>query len=460
GGGRVYFGYGGDFGEELHDGNFVCDGLLFPDRTPSPGLAEYKKVIEPVRIAQGSTPGTVRLANLYDLTDLSHLELVWSYDTEAGTVASGPLAAPPLGPGESTELKLPEPPEEPQAGEAVWTIRATLAADTPWAERGHEVAWGQIAPRGGAEPRPAPAAPLPPLRDGTPGSSTLGNGAPGSGTVTLGPGTFDAATGTLLTVAGAVTLTHPPALDIWRAPTDNDEGAPWQPDTRYGPLWRELGLHRMRHRTDGVELTDGAVTVRTRVAPAATDLGLRTVYRWTVEDGALRLEVSVEPEGEWPCPLPRLGLRFGLPAGYGQAGWFGGGPGEAYPDTRAAARIGLWHAAVDELQTPYVRPQENGARCDVRWAELHEPAPDGRGRTLRVTAVGPPFWFSARRWTSEQLDAARHTPDLVPGDVVWVNVDHALHGIGSQSCGPGVLPEHRLDPAPARFALRFGARAG
>ncbi|HEX2299348.1 MAG TPA: beta-galactosidase small subunit, partial [Pseudonocardiaceae bacterium] len=241
-------------------------------------------------------------------------------------------------------------------------------------------------------------------------------------------------------------------LDVWRAPTDNDEGAPWLPRSRTAPRWRKLGLHRMRHRTEAVETDGASVTVRTRVAPAATDLALRTVYRWTATEEDLRLTVTVEPEGDWPGTLPRMGLRFGLPGTFGRIEWFGGGPGEAYPDSRAASMLGRHRSGVDALQTPYVRPQENGARADVRWAVLR---PDERGSGLRVEAVSAPFWLTARRWTSEHLTAARHTTDLVPTGTVWVNLDHAQHGLGSASCGPGVLPEHRLTPEAAVFSMVF-----
>ncbi|MGP4008378.1 glycoside hydrolase family 2 TIM barrel-domain containing protein [Streptomyces sp. 4N124] len=418
------FAYGGDFGEELHDGNFVCDGLIFPDRRPSPGLVEYKKVIEPVRIEGDGADGTVRVTNAYDFADLSALTFEWSYQVDGETVEAGTLNVPALAPGESAEAKLPQP--DRPGGEAQWTVRALLAEETAWAPKGHVVAWAQL-----------------PVTERVKPSITASEGPTVSeGTVHLGPASFDARTGALRTIGGVdVTGLR---LDVWRAPTDNDDGAPWQSDVRFGLLWRKYGLHRMQHRLAGVESADDCLTVRTRVAPAAWEVGLDTVYRWTSDGTRLKLTVSVRPEGDWTVPLPRLGIRFGL-ASADAVRWFGGGPGEAYPDTKSASMLGRWSSTVDELQTPYVRPQENGARADVRWAELGG---------LRIEG-DPEFWFSARRWTNEQLDAAQHLTDLTPGDTVWVNLDHGQHGIGSQSCGPGPLPQYFLRAEPAEFSFVF-----
>ncbi|MGW1048633.1 glycoside hydrolase family 2 TIM barrel-domain containing protein [Streptomyces sp. NPDC002521] len=430
------FAYGGDFGEELHDGNFVCDGLLFPDRRPSPGLVEYKKVIEPVGISGDPGDGTVRITNKQDFADLSALAFSWAYEVDGERVESGVLSVPALAPGESADVKLPAPPAGGPAGEAHWTIRAALAADTPWAAKDHVVAWGQVQVSERRVPTVAVTA-RPATGD--------------DGVVTLGPGTFDARTGAL-TAIGDVPVTGL-QLDVWRATTDNDDGAPWQPDLRYGLLWRGLGLHRMRHRLDAVETGEHTLTVRTRVAPAAREVGLSTVYRWTSDGERLRLTVSTVPEGDWTVPLPRLGIRFGLTTA-DAVRWFGGGPGEAYPDTRTASAIGRWQSTVDSMQTPYVRPQENGARIDVRWAELGG---------LRIEG-DPAFFLTARRWTTEQLDAATHLTDLTPlvasAAGVWVNLDHGQHGIGSQSCGPGPLPQYHLRAEPAEFSFVFSTTRG
>ncbi len=422
------FAYGGDFGEPLHDGNFVADGLLFPDRTPSPGLLEFKKVIEPVRIEGDTAAGRLRVTNLHDFRDLSHLTFSWTLEEEGVPVAEGTLDVGPLPARETADLALPE--LRAARNEAWLTVRAVLAADEPWAPAGHEVAWGQV------EVAPAPAL----------GTSSPRGGAAAArdGVLTLGPGRFDAAKGVLRRLGGLAV--DGPRLDVWRAPTDNDAG-------KHGPVkleatWRRHGLHRARHRVLAVDAGPDGLAVRTRVGMAAWDVGLLTTYTWASMGSGLLLTVDIVPDGEWTFPLPRLGLRLEIPAGLDRVEWFGRGPGEAYPDTRRAARVGRFTASVDELQTPYVRPQENGSRTEVRWATLT----DGRGAGLRVEGR-PHFGLTARRWTSEDLDAAQHTPELVPRDRVWVNLDHAHQGIGTASCGPGVLPQHNLDVRPASFAI-------
>ena len=150
-------------------------------------------------------------------------------------------------------------------------------------------------------------------------------------------------------------------------------------------------------------------------------------------------------------PLPRVGLDIVLPAAPTTLTWYGGGPGEAYPDTCAAARIGRFTARVEDLQTPHLFPQENGSRTGVRWAELHGgPA----GSSLRVS--GPePFSLAVRPWSAAALDLARHTTDLRPDGHLHLALDAAQHGIGSASCGPGVRPAHRLAAGPMSFAVEL-----
>jgi beta-galactosidase len=431
GDGREYFAYGGDFGEELHDGHFVIDGLVFPDRTPSPGLAELAKVIAPLRITPD--PDRVTIASHYDVVDTAHLDFSWVLEREGVPVASGDLDVPALPPRTSVAVALPAAARQatvPSPAAETWlTVRAALATATAWAPAGHEVAWGQVQVAPAAGPETGPPARVVPARDH----------------FTLGPARFDR-DGLLVSLDGMDI--SGPRLDVWRAPTDNDRGG----TAPVADVWRMVGLHRMQHRVDGVTADGTELVVRTRVAPAAIDLGLVTVYRWRYDAGGLRLTVQVTPQGEWPCPLPRLGLRLAVPHTLDRVTWFGRGPGEAYADTRRAARIGLFRSTVDGLQTAYVYPQENGNRAEARWVTLSDR--DGGG--IRVTGA-PTVDFTARRWTSEDLDEARHVTDLLARPRIYLNVDHAQHGIGSASCGPGVLPRYRLPARATTFSLTLAA---
>ncbi|MEZ0066823.1 beta-galactosidase [Streptacidiphilus sp. MAP12-20] len=421
--GRRWYAYGGDFGEELHDGNFVADGLLFPDRTPSPGLIEYAKVIEPVGLELETGGTTLRVQNRYDFRSLAHLAIGWTLERDGQAVAAGAVEMPPLAAGSSLSLPLDDVLTAATAtagaapGSELWlTVSAKLTEDEPWATAGHEVAWGQF-PLGAIEPatRPDIDVDLDINPDG---------------------------------LLGVVTNAR---LDIWRAPTDNDRGGGERSLAR---AWERAGLHRMRHRTIDDVTTAGARTVRTRVAPAASDLGLLATYRWRAEGGGLRLDLSIEPDGDaarWgELTLPRLGLHLALPGSLVQVAWFGLGPGESYRDSHAAARVGRWAMPVTALQTPYLRPQENGNRSAVRWAEFTDP----HGHGLRVEGA-PGFDFAARPWSNAALAAARHPHELEPDGQLHLFLDLAHDGLGTASCGPGALPEHRLRPGKAELTLLF-----
>jgi beta-galactosidase len=425
--GGEFFAYGGDFGEELHDGNFVIDGLVFPDRTPSPGLVEYAAVVAPVRIGAGE-PGTLRIANRYDFSTVDALDFAWRLEEEGEAVASGRLDVPPLGPGEQVAIPLPATPETTR--ETWLTVEARLREGTDWAPAGHILARGQVPVRAAAPPPPLRAAARP----------ASGPTAGGGAALELGPARFDPVRGTLRAL-GPLAIDGP-VLDLWRAPTDNDLGG--GDGLHLARRWRQAGLDRMHPRLVSVESAGDALVVVARVAAAARREALLATYRWTAGEDEVLLEVSVAAQGEWSVPLPRLGLRFTLPGSMRTVEWYGGGPGEAYADSCTAARVGRFSSTVDQMQTPYVRPQENGNRMGVRWVELR----DRSGAGIRVTGR-PTVDVTVRRWTSAALDAARHTTDLTPEDATYLNLDTGHTGLGSASCGPAVLPRYRL-PAEDR----------
>ncbi|MFF7930881.1 glycoside hydrolase family 2 TIM barrel-domain containing protein [Streptomyces sp. NPDC007940] len=441
---RSFYAYGGDFGEEVHDGNFVADGLLFPDRTPSPGLVEYKKVIEPVRIHVDPAARRISVHNLHHVRDTGYLDFQWTVEDGGELAGSGRLTVPATAPGATTAVEWPadlaaafDSVRKNGSGDEVWlTVTAVLAADETWARAGHGIAWAQglvVAPT---------ASPVP----STPAPTTAHDGV-----ITLGPATFDARSGVLIRL-GDLELDGP-RLDIWRAPIDNDLlNAFGEPQIT---AWLAAGLHRMRHDVLSVEPDAQGLTVGARLAAVGSSSALGVVYRWTACDGPdagqvrLRLECAVTPDGAWSVPLPRLGIAMSLPGTDAEVEWFGLGPGEAYRDSRTAARVGRHRSTVSAMQTPHVRPQENGNRHQVRRTRFT--TSDG---TLLITG-DPVIDLTVRPWSTAALAAASHQHDLVGDGRLHLHLDHAHHGLGSAACGPGPSASDVLAAVPTVFSVEF-----
>jgi beta-galactosidase len=425
--GEEYFAYGGDFGEERHDGNFIADGVVFPDGTPSPALHEMKKVFEPIRFEREAR--SIRLRNLYDLRDLSHVRIVWTVLDDGVEVARGDVPHAPVAAGSSVALELPDSVWQARGrGEVVLTLHAVLAADTAWAPAGHEIAWEQF------------VLAAQPVLDAVRGAQPVADGE----RLTVGPAGFDARTGELRTLAGIAV--GAPRFDTWRATIDNDRAFSWEPND---PRWRAIGLDRPHQRLTSAELVDDALVVRGRLGFGGSDLAFDTTVTWTADADAVTMRVQAAPIGDWDAPLPRFGMRMALPESFGDVEWYGPGPEESYTDSHRAARLGRWQRTVDELQTPYLMPQENGNRRHARWVRL-----GSADATLEITAHTV-VDFTVRRWTSEDLDAATHPYELRASDRVWLNLDAGQTGLGSGSCGPGVLPAERLLPRSFDYAVTF-----
>jgi hypothetical protein len=264
---------------------------------------------------------------------------------------------------------------------------------------------------------------------------------------------LDKATGALASweSQGATLLAQGPRLNAWRAPTDND-AARGRPESAE-QLWREVGLDRLAHAVESVTVEQptpqaARITVESRVAAPEHDEGFDCRYVYTIlGDGTVTIDVDVTPQGELPF-LPRLGLQMALPGGFETVSWYGRGPHESYIDRQASAIVGRYSGTVDEQYVPYVVPQENGNKTDVRWVALT----DERGAGL--LAVGePPLEVSAHHFTTEDLTVADHLHELERRDEITLNLDYRQCGLGGASCGPGVLPQYLLQPEPVQFRV-------
>ncbi len=432
--GERYYAYGGDFGEPVHDGNFVIDGLVFPDRTPSPGLLEAKAVFTPARITIDPGARTIAVRNRHHTASTAAYRFGWRVEDSGDLVAAADLAVPAVPAGGTGQVGFPAAllaAAAAEPGDERWlTVTVSLAAGTAWAPAGHEIAFAQaqLSPPDLAETlRPPPG-----LDIGAPAART--------GPVTLGCAVLDAGTGELLRLGSY--RVHEAALDFWRAPTDNDLPS-------VARAWRQAGLDRLVRKTLEVRCGEDGLRTRSRIAPAGADFGFLAALTWTA-DGMLFIHVT--PDGTWPCPVPKIGLRLVLDAAVEEVTWFGRGPGEAYRDTHQATRVGRFSAPVSSLATPYVRPQENGNRMHARRLSLSGPS----GQSLAAAGY-PHVDFTVRPWSPELLTAARHTPDLVPDGRTYVHLDIVHQGIGSASCGPPLLPGHRLAAHAVDLTLGFAA---
>jgi len=450
--------HGDDVVYEPRGGRFSLHGLVFSDRTPTPGLVELAKAHEPVLITVGEA--SVRIENDRHTIDTSDLGFRWSVEADGLPVTSGVLEVPAVAAGSAVEIAIPDAATRAfataagaasTAHDVVLTVEAALAAEARWAPAGHVVAWGQRVVRAAqVVPAPAPGA-------GAPAPRFAFSAAAAREVVEVGAGTFDAATGRLVRLGGLDI--EGPTLDLYRAPTENDHGQGALNDL--ASVWHKTMLDRLLHRIDEVSARAGRLTVRGRTSPRTHPHGVAWTMSWSADGDGLVLDVEADFVGPWTDTpylgrdilVPRLGLLFALPAAADRVTWFGRGPGETYVDSFEGSRVGRFAASIDELQVPYPVSQENGNHVQTRWLEV-----GGAGMpSLRVDGR-PEFDFTARRWTSHDLARAAKPHELVDSGRVWLNLDHAQQGVGSASVGPALPEQYRIPRVPTAWSLRLQAR--
>ncbi|MFI5674033.1 glycoside hydrolase family 2 TIM barrel-domain containing protein [Streptomyces cellulosae] len=403
--------YGGDFGETIHDGAFIADGVVFPDRTPKPVMSEHREIAAPVRLECLRHEGVV-VGNHQHFRGLDWLAAEWRLSLADGGTLTAPAELPDLRPGETAAVPLPfELPED--GGEAWLTLHVTTADDEPWAPRGTVVCVPQVRLRAAAPPSPPP-----PVRN------------------------------RFVEVDGDGLLVHPlltsaPTLSLWRAPTDNDELGGMAVN------WRAWGLDALERKVVDVRRTDGRVTV------AAEYAGETGVVRHTQVFTAVEGGIHIEESAELPDALTdvaRVGSVFETVPGLDLMEWYGQGPWESYPDRAFGPPVGHHSVPVDELFTPYLRPQESGGRHGVRRFTLS--APDATGLTV---ALDEPRQVSVTRYRAEDLTSVAHHDELVPRSGCVVHLDAAHRGLGTASCGPDTSPPYLVAPGIHRWSWTLRA---
>jgi beta-galactosidase len=488
--GQEYWAYGGDFGDSPSDLDFSCNGLVFPDRSPKPVLAECAKLFQPLS-ASLSRPfdGKVIIASRFDFITTKGVGLNWELLVDGSRVQHGQLALPAIAPGATAVIRLGLDQAQlgdclATEGEVVLNVDFCLLDGQPWAKAGHRIAWEQCVLKAALKELRLPV----PL-------TGWGAGMDEGVQVTR---TSDATAGWALRLGtdGFVSsmkqgdmeyLAAPLLPNLWRAPTQNDglknfasqRGIPefaFYHHEKAMLAWLDCGLDELRFK-----LVDGKAVAGIALGQADAGLGFTVIHEVSTAKGQrvglFRQDWLGQPEGPQASflfdldqglpELPKVGICLALVPGFERLAWYGLGPHECYSDRKSSARLGLWESSVDELGVPYILPQENGNRTGTRALALTDA--DGRrfsvsGRAWRddididsvgSVVTGPGFDFTASHVGANQLYAARHWYEIQPQPETLLCLDVAQRGLGTAACGPDTLERYRLRPVRYRLELRW-----
>ena len=440
--GKTIYAYGGDHGEEIHDGNFCMDGLVYPDRTVHTGLLEYKNVYRPARvISYNKESGELVLHNYMDFDDLKdYVKISYELTQDGLVISKGILpefSVASHGEGK-TNLKI----NVPENGKCYLKLIYHLKKELPLLDEDHILGFDEIEvskedtkcklaekwiPKTVADSE---------LQVNENDTQIHIKGREFAYTIDKRTALF-----TEMKFAGREYLNHPMELNIWRAPTDNDMyiKSEWK-KAHYDKAYTRAYTTEVVQGKHGVKITSHASVVAETVQKI-----LDVTITWKIEAaGKIDADIAVTKDDEFP-DLPRFGVRMFLDKKLSAVRYFGMGPQESYCDKHQAASHGLYRADVGDLHEDYIRPQENGSHYDCEYVELNN------SRYGIVASAEKAFSFNASYYTQEELEKKTHNYELIESDSVVFCVDYALNGIGSNSCGPVVLEQYRFDDVLFRF---------
>ena len=440
--GKTIYAYGGDHGEEIHDGNFCMDGLVYPDRTVHTGLLEYKNVYRPARvISYNKESGELVIHNYMDFDDLKdYVKISYELTQDGLVISKGILpefSVAPHGEGK-TNLKI----NVPENGKCYLKLIYHLKKELPLLDEDHILGFDEIEVSKEdtkcklAEkwiPKTVVDSELQVNENDT---QIHIKGREFAYTIDKRTALF-----TEMKFAGREYLNHPMELNIWRAPTDNDMyiKSEWK-KAHYDKAYTRAYTTEVVQGKHGVKITSHASVVAETVQKI-----LDVTITWKIEAaGKIDADIAVTKDDEFP-DLPRFGVRMFLDKKLSAVRYFGMGPQESYCDKHQAASHGLYRADVGDLHEDYIRPQENGSHYDCEYVELNN------SRYGIVASAEKAFSFNASYYTQEELEKKTHNYELIESDSVVFCVDYALNGIGSNSCGPVVLEQYRFDDVLFRF---------
>lgn len=446
--GEKYYRYGGDFGDDPSNKDFCIDGLIMPDRTPSPGLYEYKKVIEPITTtAVDIQKGIINLLSRYDFANLDRFNLVYKVMEDDVILQTGFMAVPSIEARANKDITLPYDLSaikvKPGAHYYV-NISYQLREDTNYASSGHELATAQFE--------------LPLYKEGIVVRPEGILNVEKEHTTLHVKGAnfsldFNLVNGNLMNIVrdGMQVLSKGPRLTLWRAPISNDmEIIDKLKKVYFLHLEHEVVMNIDYHMEGNIL----KVEVDTINSTTNSAWHFKTKYVYTVcPSGDILIDVEGTPSGRVdlaPDMLPRIGVSMHLDKSMEHVRYFGMGPGENYADSKEAAQMGLYANTVDGLFTNYVIPQENGNHMGCKWVSMT----NDRGMGLLASTEGD-FNFSASWYEDKDLDDAKHTCDLVKRDYIVFNVDYKQNALGTNSCGQWQLDKYRAKFEDFKLSFRL-----
>lgn len=442
--GKTIYAYGGDHGEEIHDGNFCMDGLVYPDRTVHTGLLEYKNVYRPARvISYNKESGELMLHNYMDFDDLKdYVKIRYELTQDGLVISKGKLPEVSAAPHSEGKIKLKI--NVPVNGKCYLKLIYHLKKELPLLNEDHILGFDEIeVSKDGAKCKLAEkwlqkTAVDSELQVNENDTQIHIKGREFAYTIDKRTALF-----TEMKFAGREYLNHPMELNIWRAPTDNDMYIKFE--------WKKAHYDKAYTRAYTTEVVQGKhgvkITSHASVVAETVQKILDVTITWKIEAaGKIDADIEVTKDDEFP-DLPRFGVRMFLDKKLSAARYFGMGPQESYCDKHQAASHGLYQENVDDLHEDYICPQENGSHYDCEYVELNN------SRYGIVVSAENAFSFNASYYTQEELEKKTHNYELTESDSVVFCVDYALNGIGSNSCGPVVLDQYRFDDV--LFRLQF-----
>jgi beta-galactosidase len=462
--GEKYWAYGGDFGPDgvPSDGNFCINGLVWPDRTPHPGLVEVNKVyqyisFEPVNLAAG----TITLKNKYNFTNLSEFNFEWEVVADGSILQSGKISVPDLAPGKSTLLTLPINKITPApATEYFLNLRASRSDSWNSVPEDHVYASAQFLLATGNRP----------VLSKKSETETLQKKSDGTKLEITGKDlkiVFDLAAGKIETLdyKGRTLVSKGPEPDFWRPPTDNDYG--YGMDLKLG-IWKKAGERAKVTKTEVTQTDPGKIVVDVNYdipSPEGKKIAsYRSAYTFAGSGDIYVKNTFTKASPDVP-EIARMGMQMQLPDELINLKWLGRGPHENYVDRKSASFVGVYESTVADQYTPYIRPQENGYKTDTRWLTLTDDSGNGL-----LFAGDPLICFSAlnnihddfespgklSQYRKDARTANTHTVDVRPRELVNLNIDLGQMGVGGDdSWGAIIHPQYRLLAMKYEYSFRI-----